>query len=144
MALSRYIDGSRNVYWNDSNGNLTIPGTLTAGNIEGASFSLGPSVQFSSIQCSSINAGSILNGSNTSYLSYTNNNAPASDGTVNGINVTALERQIYYLCPISTSSSLYPVNSTNWHYTSPKRFTILCLQQVGKRLRLLGRKKACN
>ena len=94
MALSRYLDGSRVVYWNDSNGNLTVPGTLTASNIEGASFSLGPSVQFSSIQCSSINAGAILNGSNTSYLTYTSSNAPASDGTINGIAITALNQRV--------------------------------------------------
>jgi hypothetical protein len=91
--MSKYIDGSRIVYWNDSNGNLTVPGTLSASNIVGASFSLGPVVQFSSIVCSSINAATILNGSNTSFLSYTNSNAPASDGTVSGINITALNQR---------------------------------------------------
>ena len=92
--LSRYMDGSRIVYFNDSNGNLTIPGTLTASNIAGASFSLGPSVQVSSIECSSITAGSILNGSNTAFLSYTNTNAPVSDGIISGVSITALNQRV--------------------------------------------------
>lgn len=57
--MSRYIDGSRVVYWDDTNGNLTVPATLTATSIIGASFTLGPNVTFSSVTASTINVGSL-------------------------------------------------------------------------------------
>ena len=56
---SRYIDGSRVVYWDDLTGNLTVPATLTATSVVGASFTLGPNVTFSSVTASTINVGSL-------------------------------------------------------------------------------------
>jgi hypothetical protein len=95
MSYPRYIDGSRVVYWDDSTGNLTVPGTLTASNIAGVSFSLGSSIQVSSITCSSINTGAIQNGTNIAYANYTDTTVPASDGTLNGVNLTAINQRVH-------------------------------------------------
>jgi hypothetical protein len=111
MAYPRYIDGSRVVYWDDSNGNLTVPATLTASNIQGVSFILGPVVQFSNIICSSIRSGIITNGTNLSQLAFTDTYAPVSDGTINGINITALNQRLrpsYGEQLIFTNSSWIP------------------------------------
>jgi hypothetical protein len=70
--MSRFNDHSRVVYFTSTNGDLYVPGiltantdvnvggTLTANTIVGASFVLGPNVAFSTVTASTLNVGSIV------------------------------------------------------------------------------------